>query len=169
MALIRPKTTVGRAVVPVTLGLGFFVLLGLVLWGVAALVSNGPSVQVKLGADVFTLEEPASIAKEISTSGPLLFPGLVNGAEREAIGVYHTGDDPTTAWRVFSLVPPGAPASCVVSLDRATRELVAPCTGHRFPQDGTGLAPIPWSVDGSGHVVIDLTPGGAPGHATTPP
>ncbi len=54
-----------------------------------------------------------------------------------------------------------------MSLDRSTRELVAPCTGQRFPQDGTGLARIPWSVDGSGHVVIDLTPGGAPGRGTT--
>ena len=165
----RPKSTLARAVLPVLGGLAFFVVLGLVLWGVAALVSGGGSkVRVDLGDDVFEPGDASDLAQEVTDSGPILFPGLVGHAGVRAIGVYHVGTDPKTAWKVYSLVPPGEPSTCVVELDRASRELVdRACSGRRFPADGTGLDPVPWTVDEDGVLVIDLTPGGEPGRGTT--
>jgi hypothetical protein len=165
----RPKSTLAAAVLPVLGGLAFFVVLGLVLWGVAALVSGGgSSVRVDLGENVFRPGEAADLAKEVAEDGPILFPGLVGQAGARAIGVYHVGTDSATGWKVYSLVPPGGPASCVLDLDRASRQLVdRACSGRRYPADGTGLDPVPWTVDGDGVLVIDLTPEGEPGRGTT--
>lgn len=165
MPLPRPKSTFGQAVLPVVGGIAFFAVLALVLWGVAGLVSRGgDGVQSRLGDDVFRPGKVEPLAEEILESGPLLFPGLVGTAGTRAIGVYHVGTDAATGWRVFSLVPPGAPAACVLEVDRGSRQLVdRSCSGDRYPADGTGLDPLPWTVDDEGTLAIDLTPGGAPG------
>jgi hypothetical protein len=170
MPLSRPRSPLAQAVLPVIGGLAFFVVLGLVLWGVAALVSGGgSSVRVDLGENVFEPGRADDLAEEIADNGPILFPGLVGPAGTRAIGVNHTGVDPLTGWAVYSLVPPGAPASCVLQLDRATRQLASPsCTPTRFPADGTGLEPVPWTVDDDGDLVIDLTPDGEPGRGPSP-
>lgn len=169
MPASRPKSTLAEAVYPVLGGLAVLVVLALALWGVAALVSRGGSrVQVTLGENVFKPGKAVDVAEEVAESGPILFPGLVGHAGVRAIGVYHTGTDATTGWKVYSLVPPGAPATCVVEFDRAPRELVdRACSGRRYPVDGTGLDPVPWTVDRSGVLVIDLTPEGEPGRGTT--
>jgi hypothetical protein len=64
---------------------------------------------------------------------------------------------------VFSIVR----GSCVLEVDRATLELLDPCTGERFPSNGSGLTALPWSVDDDGDLIIDLTPEGEPGRGTT--
>ena len=163
MPLPRPKSPVAQAVVPVLGGLAFFAVIALVLWGVAALVSGGGDVQVKLGDDVFQPGSADSVAEQVAEGGPLLFPGLVGTAGTRAIGVYHVGNDPLDGWTVFALVPPGAPPTCVVQVDRDTLELLDPCSGTRYPSAGTGLDPVPWTVDEAGNLVIDLTPEGDPG------
>jgi hypothetical protein len=166
----RPKSTLTRAVLPVAAGLGFFALLGLVLWGVAALVSGSSKVEVKLGDNVFEPGQADHLAQEIKTNGPILFPGLVGTAGTRAIGVYHEGDDAAQGWHVYSLVPPGEGPQCVLTLDRSTLQLVdSACSGKRFPSNGTGLDPVSWTVDSGGTLVIDLTPGGEPGRGTTTP
>src|SRR5262245_17756132 len=105
-----PKSTLARAVLPVVGGLAFFAVLGLVLWGVAALVSGGgSSVRVNLGDNVFEPGDAADVSKEVADNGPILFPGLVGQAGVRAIGVYHVGTDPNTGWKVYSIVPPGEP------------------------------------------------------------
>jgi hypothetical protein len=157
----------GQAVLPVAGGIAFFVALGLVLWGVAALVSRGGDVRVRLGDDVFQAGAADRLAEEIASSGPLLFPGLIGPSGAKAIGVYHTGAAPEQGWSVYALVPPGAATTCVVELDRQARVLVDPCSGQRYPADGTGLEPVPWTVDGDGRLVIDLTPAGDPGRGTS--
>ena len=84
MPFRRPKSTLARAVVPVAAGLVFFVVVGLVLWGVASLLSGSSKVDVQLGDDVFTAGEAKALAEEIAENGPLLFPGLVGPARRRA-------------------------------------------------------------------------------------
>jgi hypothetical protein len=170
MPLRRPKSTLAQAVLPVLGGLAFFAVLALVLWGVAALVSgSGSNVRVDLGEDVFEPGPAEDLAEEIAEDGPILFPGLVGPAGTRAIGVSHAGVDPLTGWAVYSLVPPGAPPSCVLHLDRASLQLANPtCTSTRFPADGTGLDPVPWTVGEDGMLVIDLTPDGEPGRGPTP-
>jgi hypothetical protein len=162
MPLRRPKSTFAQAVLPVAGGLAFLALLALILWGAAVALSRGDDVDVQVGDDVFRAGEAAALADEIA-DGPLLFPGLVGTAGTRAIGVHHAGGDPRRGWTVFSIVR----GSCVLEVDRATLELIDPCTGERFPANGAGLPALPWSVDGDGDLIIDLTPEGEPGRGTT--
>jgi hypothetical protein len=154
----RLRSPLARAVVPVLGGVAFLALLGLVLWGVAALVShNADPNDVHLGSDEFVLKSLKAKAEHIAEDGPLLFPGLVGPAERQPIGIWHDGDVTTSGWRVFSLVPAGGPAQCVLQLDRNDRSaLVDPCTNARYPADGSTLPPVNSHVDLDGNLVVDL-------------
>lgn len=154
----RLRSPLARAVVPVLGGLAFLALLGLALWGVAALVShNADPNDVNLGSNEFVLKSLKAKAARIAAEGPLLFPGLVGPAEREPIGIWHDGDVTTSGWRVFSLVPPGGGPGCVLQLDRRDRNaLVDPCTNARYPADGSTLPPINWRVDLDGNLVVTL-------------
>jgi hypothetical protein len=163
----RLRSPLARAVVPVLGGVAFLAVLGLVLWGIAVLVSHhaDPS-DVHLGSNEFVLERLDKKVKVIAAEGPLLFPGLVGPAERQPIGVWHEGDATTSGWQVFSLVPEGGAPSCVLELDRADRTaLVDPCTQKRYPSDGSTLPRVNSHVDLDGNLVIDLTP--TPPPATT--
>jgi len=162
MPLRRPKSTFAQAVLPVAGGLVFLALLALILWGAAVALSRGDDVDVQVGDDVFRAGEAEALADEIA-DGPLLFPGLVGTAGTRAIGVHHAGGDPRRGWAVFSIVR----GTCVLEVDRATLELLDPCTGERFPSNGAGLPALPWSVDDDGDLIIDLTPEGEPGRGTT--
>jgi hypothetical protein len=157
------RSPLARAVVPVLGGIGFFVVLGLILWGTAVIVSHHTDRgDVHLGADEFVLRALDSKADRIAADGPLLFPGLVGSAERRPIGVWHDGDVVTSGWRVFSLVPAGASPSCVLELDRADRQaLVDPCTHVRYPADGSTLPLVNSHVDLDGNLVITLASSGA--------
>jgi hypothetical protein len=157
MPLQRPKSTVALAVVPVLKGLAALVAIGLVLWVAAVLLSRGDGVESQLGEDVFRAGQAEALARE-TEQGPLLFPGLVGTAGTRAIGVHHAGDDPTSGWSVFSIERNG----CVLEVDRTALDLVDPCTGQSFPADGAGLAPVPWSVDDDGDLIIDLRAGPSP-------
>jgi hypothetical protein len=156
----RLRSPLARAVVPVLGGLAFLALLGLVLWGVAALVSHnaGPN-DVHLGANEFVLKSLKAKATHIARDGPLLFPGLVGPAERQPIGIWHDGDITTSGWRVFSLVPAGGVPGCVLQLDRTDHTiLVDPCTNARYTADGSTLPLVNSHVDLDGNLVVVLAP-----------
>lgn len=169
MIFDRLRSPFARAVVPVLAGIGFFVVLGLVLWGAAALLSrNANKTDIRLGSDEFVLHGLEEKGKRIAEDGPLLFPGLVGPAEREPIGIWHEGDLATSGWRVFSLIPEGGSPACVLQLDRLDKTtLVDPCTATRYPADGSTLPAVDAHVDLDGNLVVDLTPGGKPGGGTT--
>ncbi len=156
------QSPVARAVAPVAGGIAALAVIGLALWGAAHVVSTNQNVQkTNLFVERFFKPEiPVDkLAKLVAKDGPLLFPSLVGGAERKPIGIGHVGDDPLKGWRVFSLIPPGATADCVLGVDRATKRLAAPCTPTTFPPDGTGLtvlAVTDVTIDPSGKLVIDL-------------
>jgi hypothetical protein len=148
-----------RAVVPVLGGVAFLAVLGLILWGAAALATHHADPEnVRLGTDEFVVSGLEAKAARIAEDGPLLFPGLVGPAEREPIGVWHAGDATTSGWQVFSLVPDGGSASCVLELDRNDRNaLVDPCTQARYPADGSTLPHVNSHVDLDGNLVITLS------------
>jgi hypothetical protein len=150
-----------RAVAPVLAGVAALAVLGLALWGAAAFVSSHDKVKVseRLAGRYFRPGSVNRLSKLIAKDGPLLFPSLVGDAGRKPIGIGHVGDDPLKGWKVFSLVPPGAPADCVLALDQATRTLHAPCAPSTYPEDGTGLTPLPVTdvtIDPDEQLVIDL-------------
>lgn len=161
MAAPTLKSPAARALVPVLGGLAALVVIGFALWGAASYVSSNEKVQVssQLSERYFRPGGVERLAKLIAEDGPLLFPSLVGDAGRKPIGVGHVGDDPLKGWRVFSLVPPGAPADCVLALDQETGRLGAPCAGQEYPPDGTGLFVLPVTavtIDPDKQLVVDL-------------
>ena len=119
---------------------------------------------------MFPAGEAEALVDEIA-DGPLLFPGLVGTAGTRAIGVHHAGGDPRRGWAVFSIVR----GSCVLEVDRATLDLLDPCTGERFPSNARDSRNCRgWVDDERATSIIDLTPEGEPGRGppitpTTPP
>jgi hypothetical protein len=164
MPRTAPNSRLAQAVLPVLSGLAFLAVLGLLTWGVALLASHNSGkggVQVNLGVDTFNAGPAKNRAQEIDAQGPLLFPGLVNGAERRAIGLYHTGTAELRGWVAYSLVPPGAPSTCVLTLDRAARQLVSPCDARRFAPTGEGLDMFKVNITPDKELEIDLGRGAA--------
>ena len=160
----RLRSPFAQAVVPVVAGIGVLALIAAALWGISAYVSRGSNkVEVRqIASRYFDAGSAKRVAAQIDRGGPLLYPGLIDDAGKRPIGIGHVGTDPLKGWRVFPLVPPGAPADCLLAIDRTTRELAAPCSPTRYPPDGTGLALFPVTkvtIDPSQHLIIDLTSG----------
>jgi hypothetical protein len=155
--LPRPTSKLAQAVVPVALGLGVIIVIGLALWLVAVLAS-GHADKVRLGAPTFQVGRVDRLADTVARDGPLLFPGLVGPAGRRPIGLAHTGGDDASGWRAFSLVPRGADASCLVTQPQRDRQLVD-CHGQPVGlsdlPDATGVT---ITVTSKGVLVLDLTP-----------
>jgi hypothetical protein len=162
--LARPKSTAARATLPVLGGLLFFAVLGLIAWGIAALVSSnaGPNgnVQVNLGQDVFNMGPAKQRAEEVAERGPLLFPGLI-AADEGYIVVNHSGTEPLAGWKAFAAVPPGSGIECAVQWQAGAQQFKDPCTGTVYPADGTGLTAYRVELTTDNDLVIDLGRGAA--------
>jgi hypothetical protein len=129
------RSPVARAVVPIAAGVVFIALLFGVLWVAAVILSrNADDLDVRLGDDVFEVGRIDRLADEIADRGPLLFPGLVGPAGDRPVGLDHAGGNDRRGWRVFGLVPPGAPPGCLVTQDSATGAL-ADCEGRPVDVD----------------------------------
>ena len=153
-----------QALYPVLGGLGALVVLALVVWGAATVLTHNHKVQLRLGDRYFDAGQVDQVKRQFDRAGPVIYPGLVGGADQRPIGIVRTGDDARRGWRVVFLVPPGGPKNCVLAVDRVTRELAAPCSASRFPADGSGLDALALdkvTIDPYGHLIIDLTKGTA--------
>jgi hypothetical protein len=151
-----------QALYPVLGGLGALVVLGAVVWGAATVLTHNRKVQLRLGDRYFDAGQIDRIKRQYDRAGPVIYPGLVGGADQRPIAIVRTGDDPRKGWRVVFLTPPAGPKGCVLAVDRTTHELTAPCSPVRFPADGTGLDALAIdkvTIDPIGHLIIDLTKG----------
>ena len=72
------------------------------------------TVQVKLGADTFTVGQARPKAESIAADGPFLFSDVANG--QRDIYVQHLGDDPLTGWSAFDARLPGAGAGLLAAV-----------------------------------------------------
>ena len=156
----RLKSPLAQAVTPVAAGVGVLAVIALALWAIAAVLSGSRKVEIRLGDKYFDAGPAKLAAARIAKEGPILYPGLIGQAGKRPIGIGHVGTDDLKGWRVFSLVAPGAPADCLLAVDRATGELAAPCSPTRYPADGTGLELLPVTkvtIDPDRHLIIDLT------------
>lgn len=137
--LIRLRSPFARAVVPVLGGIGFFILLGLATWGVAAWISRG-------GAETSERFVPSRLpmgnvydaAEEVAERGPILLPGLNTTSGERSLVVHHEGQDPTRGWQIFYAFPAGRDHSCHVEQIIGTRQFVD-CDGSTI--DVLDLAP----------------------------
>ena len=156
MPLPRPRSLLARAVLPVAAGVGFFAVLGLALWGVAALMSgNADQTQQILVPTYQDLGRTDAIATTIAEDGPLLLPDLV-GDDRTIV-VDHTGDDPQQGWAIWLAHPADREASCAVEQVPATRTFTD-CDGRTLEVEDLALPPagVQPIVSDDGLLTLDL-------------
>lgn len=156
MAPARPRSLLARAVLPVVAGIGFFAVLGLALWGVAALMSgNADQTEQILVPTYQDLGRTDTIAGIIDRDGPLLLPDLV-GDDRTIV-VDHTGDDPQQGWAIWLAHPADREASCTVEQIEGTRQFTD-CDGRTLEVEQLALPPVGVQpiVSENGLLTLDL-------------
>jgi hypothetical protein len=165
---VRLKSPFARAVVPVLGGIGFFVLLTLVTWGIAAYISGGGAeVTERLAPPRLDVGSVRNVAQLVEEGGPIIFPGLNTTSGERTLVLDHEGDDPTRGWRIFYAYPIGRP-DCPVEQVADTGELLD-CDGETIsvadlsPPE-SGVFPV---VENQRALYIDLAGVTTPTPATT--
>ena len=105
------RSPLARAVVPVAAGIGFFALLGLVLYGVAVYISHNAE-DARLGDPAFAVGRVDRVAESIADNGPQLFPDLKSPDGERSVVVAHAGADDFSGWFVFRPFPADRDESC---------------------------------------------------------
>jgi hypothetical protein len=140
-ALVRLRSPLARAVVPVVAGAAVIALIMLATWGIAALIAGGNAdLTERLAPPTFRVGEVDAVADEIEERGPLLFPGLNTTTGERTLVLDHVGDDPTRGWRAFWAYPADRDTSCPVTQREGTNTFTD-CEGRRL--DVSDLAPPP--------------------------
>jgi len=155
----RPQlqSTFARAVVPVAAGIGFFALLALILWGVAAIVAdNCDGTSTDLSTGVQDIGRTDTFAAIVAEDGPIVLPDLL-GDDRHVV-LDHTGDDPQANWVLYVAYPADRDVSCEIEQVKGTREFTD-CEGRTIHVDDlavppSGVGPV---VNDDGELSLDLT------------
>jgi hypothetical protein len=154
---VKLKSPLARAVVPVLGGIAFFVVLALVLWGIAAWISRGGAdVSDRLAPSRFEVGSVQSAAGVVAEDGPIIFPGLNTTTGERTLVLDHEGADPTRGWRIFYAHPIGRP-ECPVEQVIGTREFIdcdgATITVNDLSPPDSGVFPV---VENQRVLYIDL-------------
>lgn len=160
VAVRRPRlqSNLARAVVPVAAGIGFFAILGLLLWGVAALISRSPDqTSTNLSGTIQELGSAVNLADAIAKDGPIVLNDLIGNDDH--LVVAHTGADPNQGWSIHLAHPADRDASCQVEVVRGTATF-RDCDGRILDLDSlalppAGVAPI---LGADGSLSLDLIP-----------
>ncbi|MFM2182614.1 MAG: hypothetical protein RJB61_908 [Actinomycetota bacterium] len=161
MARTRPTSTLARAVIPVAAGIAFFAVLGLALWGVAALIAdNAVETEEILLPTYQDLGSVDTFAEIVAEGGPLVMADLI-GSDRSIV-LDHTGDDPRQGWAIYLAYPADRDPTCPVELTPGTRNFTD-CDGRTVGIDQLALPPVGVQpiVSDDGLLTLDLV-------ATTP-
>lgn len=156
MSSPRLRSPLARAVVPVAAGIGFFVVLGLALWGVAALVAGDSERANEILLPTYQeLGRTSSLAATIAEDGPIVLPDLV-GDDRSIV-LDHTGDDPQQGWAIYLAHPADRTAACVVELREGSRTF-DDCEGRTLGVEQLALPPagVQPIVSDDGLLTLDL-------------
>jgi hypothetical protein len=143
---VKLQSPLARAVVPVLGGIAFFVVLGLVTWGIAAWISRGGAeVTDRLAPSRFEVGSVESAAQIVAEDGPIIFPGLATTTGERTLVLDHEGTDPTRGWRVYYAYPVGRP-DCPVEQVIGTREFIdcdgATLTVAELSPPASGVFPV---------------------------
>jgi hypothetical protein len=153
------KSTFARAVVPVAAGIGFFAVLALALWGVAALSSrNTDQLSNNLSPSVQEMGSASNLARIVAKDGPIVMNDLIG--QDDHIVLSHTGDDPASNWTLHLAHPADRPATCQIEVVKQTQTFTD-CDGRTLTVDD--LAEVPAGVfpvynKDEGTLTLDLTP-----------
>jgi len=162
------RTPLARAVVPVLGGIGFFAVLGLLLWGAAAYIS-GHSTKQNLAPTTFAVGNTKLIAETVAKDGPLLFADLLRSSGKRSIVLDHTGDDPQQKWRIYMAYPADRTVDCKVRQIPSTRTFTD-CDGRtlqveQLADPPAGVQPV---VFNDGSLELDLLPNATQPTTTEP-
>ena len=151
------RSPIARAVVPVLGGVLFFVVLGLITYGIAAFLSSSDTETTdNLAPQRLELGSVAGRANDVAEDGPLLFPELSTITGERSIVLDHEGDDPADGWRLYYAFPVDRP-DCPVEQIRGTATFID-CDGDEL--DVTELSPptdnVRPVVEGSERLYLDL-------------
>lgn len=105
---------------PVLAGLGFFAILGLVLWGVAAVMSGEQVQTTTLTPDRLKVGNIQRWSESIDEEGPVLFPGLGTTTGNRTIVLDHEGDNPERGWIIRYAFPADRDESCTIEQVQGT-------------------------------------------------
>jgi hypothetical protein len=108
------RSPVAKAAAPVLAGLGFFAVLGLLLWGIAAVMSGEQVQTTTLTPDRLKVGDVRTWAESIDEDGPVLFPGLGTTTGTRTIVLDHEGDDPERGWSLHYAYPGDRGESCAI-------------------------------------------------------
>jgi hypothetical protein len=157
----RPQlqSTFARAVVPVAAGIGFFALMALALWGVAAFIAgNSDETSQNLAPTVQELGSATLLADIIANDGPIVLQDLIGNDSH--VVLHHTGDDPLQGWGVHLAHPADRTYECTIEVVKGTQTFTD-CEDRTLTIDD--LANVPDDVLGpivntdEGTITLDLT------------
>jgi hypothetical protein len=153
------RTPFARAVVPVAAGIGFFAVLGVLLWGIAAAISGNSGKGGLLTTHTFQPGSAPTYAAIVATDGPIIFPDLLGTSGDRTIVLDHTGDDPLNGWQIYLAHPADRPITCKVTQVQHTRNFTD-CDGRTIPvaQLAPPEAGIRPAVSQDGVLSLDLIP-----------
>jgi hypothetical protein len=121
---VRLKSPLARAVVPVLGGIVFFVVLTLVMWGIAAWISRGGAeVSERLAPPRLEVASVQTAARIVAEEGPIILPGLNTTTGERTLVLDHEGADPTRGWRIYYAHPIDRP-DCPVEQVIGTRQFL---------------------------------------------
>lgn len=156
MARPRLRSPLARAVAPVIGGIVFFAVLGLAMWGVAALVSrNSEQAEEILVPTYQDLGRTDTFAEEIAENGPIVLPDLVG--DDLSIVLDHTGADPQRGWAIYLAHPADRTPACPVAVVIGTRTFTD-CEERTLAVDDLALPPLGVQpiVSDDGLLTLDL-------------
>ena len=154
---VKLTSPLARAVVPVLGGVAFFVVLALVMWGIAAWISRGGAeVSERLAPPRLEVATVQSAARIVEEDGPIILPGLNTTTGERTLVLDHEGADPTRGWRIFYAHPIDRP-DCPVEQVIGTREFIdcdgATITVSDLSPPDSGVVPV---VENQRILYIDL-------------
>lgn len=159
----KSRSPLARAAFPVLGGLAFFALLGLALWGVAALISgNSDQASGNLANRTFQPGSVIRYASIVKQDGPLIFPALIGTSGDRTIVLDHPPEsDPKFDWRIYLAYPADRGVSCKVVQVRTTRNFTD-CDGRTLSVDRLALPPegVFTVVSADGILTLNLIPRG---------
>lgn len=139
-AVRRPelRSPLARAVAPVAAGLGFFTVLGLLMWGIASLMAGEQAQTTTFTPDRLQVGSITRWADSIDADGPVLFPGLGTTSGERTLVLDHNGTNVEKGWVVYYAYPADRGPECAVEQVEGTDDFVD-CEGRTL--DVTELSP----------------------------
>ncbi len=148
------RSTFARAVVPVLAGLGFFLIVGLLLWGVAAVASrNSGDTTANLAPAFQEMGNAEFVASLIADDGPIILQDLV-GDDRNIV----LDHSPATGFQIYLAHPADRTSACTIEVVRGTRQFTD-CEGRTLDPDDLALPPrgVRPILNNDGSLTLDLT------------